>query len=116
VTLIGADIGGVAKTLSLGKPPSLSCEFANAAATSVVVVNLGVGSASQFAVLKAASAGGGRTIAPVTGLGTSAFSISKGAVPRGVDAITAQNLIVSVGANLPLAETEAIVGQMISLY
>jgi hypothetical protein len=33
-----------------------------------------------------------------------------------VDAITSQNLIVSVGAVLPLDKTEAIVQQLISLY
>ena len=116
LTLIGADIGGVAVTRSLGTPPSLSCEFANAGATHIVIVNLGAGGAAQFAVLKAASAGGGRTITPLTGLGSSAFEISKAGVVRGVDALTAQNVVVSVSADQPLPKTEAIVQQLVSLY
>ncbi len=116
LTLIGADIGGVAVTRSLGKPPSLSCEFANAGATHIVVVNLGAGGAAQFAVLKAASAGGGRTITPISGLGSSAFEISKAGVVRGVDALSARNVVVSVSADQPLSKTEAIVQQLVSLY
>ncbi len=116
LTLIGADIGGVAVTRSLGTAPSLSCEFANAGATHIIVVNLGAGGAAQFAVLKAASAGGGRTITPIPGLGSSAFEISKAGVVRGVDALSARNVVVSVSADQPLPKTEAIVQQLVSLY
>ncbi len=118
VSLIGPYIGGVATTKSLGPPPNgVSCEFANSSASSIVVVNIGQGgTTSSFAALRAVSGQGGRTVAPISGLGSSAFSISQNGVPGGVDVLTAQGLVFSVAANLPLAQDEALIKQLMRLY
>jgi hypothetical protein len=78
-------------------------------------VNIGRGTAAQFAILKTGSAGGGRTVTPISGLGAQAFSISQGGVVRGVDAITARGLLVSVAANVTLAQNETLVRQLMNL-
>ena len=53
VSLVGAYMGGVATTKSLGKPQHLSCEFANADASTIVIVNIGVGgTAATFDTLR----------------------------------------------------------------
>jgi hypothetical protein len=115
-SLVGSYIGGVATSQAFPAAPNhLSCEFANANASAIVVVNIGQGSASSFATLRAASSGGGRTITPVSGLGAQAFSISKNGKPGGIDAVTATHVVYSVATNLPFPQTEALIRQLMAL-
>jgi hypothetical protein len=117
VGVISPYIGGVAATHPFAaRPGAVSCEFSNATMTSVIILNLGRTNAASFAILRSTSAGGGRTIATIAGLGASAFSISLNGVNRGVDALSAQDLLVSVAANIPLARNEALVRQLMALY
>ena len=116
VSLVGAYTGGVATTKSLGSPQHLSCEFANAKATVIVIVNIGVGgTAAAFDALRATSAQGGRTVTSISGLGASAFSVSKNNVPAGVSVLTAQGLVYVVNSNLPIAQDEALIEQLMKL-
>src|SRR5712691_13311840 len=118
VTLISPYIGGVATTQSLAAPPQhVSCEFLNANASSIVIVNIGAGgTAANFATLRAGSGQGGRTTTSISDLGSSAFSISQNGVPGGVDVLTAQGLVFSVAARLSLAQDEALIRQLMTLY
>src|SRR5258708_7356445 len=85
VSLVGAYMGGVATTKSLGSPQHLSCEFANANASTIIIVNIGVGgTAAAFDALRVTSAQGGRTVTPISGLGMSASSGSQGHRAAGV--------------------------------
>jgi hypothetical protein len=115
-SLVGAYMGGVATTRSLGRPQHLSCEFANSQATTIIIVNIGVGGTpAAFDALRATSAQGGRTVTPVSGLGVSAFSVSKNNVPAGVAVLTAQGLVYDVNSNLPIAQDEALIEQLMAL-
>ena len=115
-SLVGGYIGGVAMTKSLGAPQHLSCEFANANASTIVIVNIGVGgTAAAFDTLRATSAQGGRTVTSISGLGASAFSVSKNGVPGGVSVLTAQGLVYVVESNLPIAQDEALIKQLMKL-
>jgi hypothetical protein len=108
--------GGVANTKSLGSPQHLSCEFANANASTIVIVNIGVGgTAAAFDALRATSAQGGRTVTSISGLGASAFSVSKNGVPGGVSVLTAQGLVYVVTSNISIAQDEALIGQLMKL-
>jgi hypothetical protein len=114
--LVGAYVGGVATTKALGSPQHLSCEFANANASTIIIVNIGVGgTAAAFDALRVTSAQGGRTVTPISGLGMSAFSVSKGNVPAGVAVLTAQGLVYDVNSNLPIAQDEALIKQLMAL-
>jgi hypothetical protein len=116
VSLVGAYTGGVATTKSLGSPQHLSCEFANANASNIVIVNIGVGgTVAAFDTLRATSAQGGRTVTSISGLGASAFSVSKNNVPAGVSVLTAQGLVYVVNSNLPIARDEALIEQLMKL-
>lgn len=117
-SVIGPYIGGVAHTQSLPAPPNgVSCEFANASASKIVVVNIGQGATdAAFASLKAGASQGGRTVADISGLGSSAFSISKNGVPGGIDAMTSQGLLFSVSSNIPLAQDEALIRQLMTMF
>jgi len=117
VSVVGAYIpGGVATTRSLGSLQHLSCEFANANATTIIIVNIGVGGTqAAFDALRATSGQGGRTVTPVSGLGVSAFSVSKGKVPAGVAALTADGLIYDVTANLTIDQDVALIKQLMAL-
>ena len=115
-SIVGAYIGGVATTKSLGKPQHLSCEFANANMSHLIIVNIGVGgTAAAFDTLRTISAQGGRTVTPISGLGTSAFSVSKNNVPAGVSVLTDQGVVYAVISNLPFAQDEALIKQLMSL-
>jgi hypothetical protein len=116
VSLVGAYMGGVATTKSLGSPQHLSCEFANANASTIVIVNIEVGgTVAAFDALRATSAQGGRTVTSISGLGSSAFSVSKNGVPAGVSVLTAQGLVYAVESNLSLAQAEALIEQLMKL-
>lgn len=116
VSLAGAYTGGVATTKSLGTPQHLSCEFVNSNASTIVIVNIGVGgTTAAFDALRATSAQGGRTVTPISGLGASAFSVSKNGVPGGVSVLTAQDLVYAVESNLPIAQDEALIEQLMKL-
>lgn len=115
-SLVGAYTGGVATTKMLGAPPHLSCEFANANASTIVVLNIGTGgTAASFDALRATSAQGGRTVAAISGLGAAAFSVSKNGVPGGVSVLSAQGLVYVVESNLPLAQDQALIEQLMQL-
>ncbi len=116
VSLVSAYMGGVATTKSLGSPQHLSCEFANANASTIVIVNIGVGgTVAAFDALRATSAQGGRTVTSISGLGSSAFSVSKNGVTAGVSVLTAQGLVYVVESNLSLAQAEALIEQLMKL-
>jgi len=115
-SLVGGYIGGVAMTKSLGSPQHLSCEFANANASTIVIVNIGAGgTAAAFDALRATSARGGRTVSSISGLGASAFSVSKNNVPAGVSVLTTQGFVYVVESNLPIAQDEALIKQLMNL-
>ena len=103
-------------TKSLGSPQHLSCEFANANASTIVIVNIGAGgTAAAFDALRATSAQGGRTVTSISGLGSSAFSVSKNNVPAGVSVLTTQGFVYVVESNLPIAQDEALIKQLMNL-
>jgi hypothetical protein len=116
-SLVGAYIaGGIATTKSLGAPQHLSCEFANANASTIVIVNIGVGGTlAAFDALRATSAQGGRTVTSISGLGVSAFSVSKNGVTAGVSVLTAQGLVYVVESNLSIAQDQALIEQLMKL-
>jgi len=115
-SIVGTYIGGVGTTKSLGTPQHLSCEFANANASTIVIVNIGAGgTAAAFDVLRTTSAQGGRTVQPISGLGATAFSVSKNNVPAGVSVLTDQNFVYVVETNLPIAQDEALIKQLMNL-
>jgi hypothetical protein len=124
VSLLSAYIGDVVTTTSLGPLPSVlqirsgvSCSFASAGSTKAVVVNIGQGNESSFTTLRAATAGGGRTLTPISGLGSSAFSISVNGAPGGVDAVTTQNVVFVVASlSLTIAQDEALIRQLMQLF
>jgi hypothetical protein len=116
VSVISPYTGGVATSRAFPAPGhSVSCEFANANASSIVIVNIGQGSAAAFATLRAASGGGGRTITPVPGIGSTAFSVSNGGLVRGLSVLTPQNAMYTVTTSLTLARDEALVRQLMAL-
>lgn len=108
--------GGVSTTKSLVPAPKFSCEFGNASATTIIIINIGAGAtASAFDALKATSAQGGRTVTAIDGLGTSAFAVSKNGVPGGVSVLTAQGMLYVVESNLPIAKDQALIEQLMQL-
>jgi len=116
VTLVGTYMGGVAMTKSLGTPQHLSCEFANANASTIIVINIGAGgTASAFDALRSTSAQGGRTVETIDGLGASAFSVAKNGKPAGISVLTDQGLLYDVNSNLSLDKDEALIKQLMNL-
>ena len=116
VKLVGSYIGGVATTKSLGAAGQFSCEYANTAATTIVVVNIGAGTTpAAFDQLRTTSGQGGRTVTPINGLGASAFSVSKGGKTAGVSVLTAQGMLYVVESNLSLDQDVALIQQLMAL-
>jgi len=114
--LVGSYMGGVATTKSLGSPQHLSCEFANANASKIIVVNIGIGgTVANFDTLRSTSGKNGRTVTPISGLGASAFSVSKNGVPAGVSVLTDQGLVYVVNSNLPIDQDQALILQLMKL-
>jgi hypothetical protein len=115
-SLISSYIGAVATTRSLpAVGHGVSCEFANGAASSIVIVNIGTGGAAGWSTLRAISGAGGRTLTAVNGLGAQAFSITRNGVPGGVAVLTSQGAVYSVTANLPITKDEALITQLMKL-
>ena len=117
-SLIGSYIGGVATTRSIGTTPhSVSCEFANAGSSKILILNIGSGATSAtFAASRAAVAKGGVTTASIGALGSEAFSISRNGVPGGVEVLTDQGQVFAVTANLPFAQDESLIQQLMKTY
>jgi len=116
VSLISRYTGSVATTRSFtAAPGAVSCEFANATATSIAIVNIGTGTSASFATFKAASSGGGRTITPISGLGSTAFSISKNGIVGGVGVLTSQGVLYSVSTNLTVTQDEGLIRQLMTV-
>ena len=116
VKLVGSYIGGVATTKSLGAAGQFSCEYANTAATTIVVVNIGAGTTpAALDQLRTTSGQGGRTVTPINGLGASAFSVSKGDKTAGVSVLTAQGMLYVVESNLSLDQDVALIQQLMAL-
>ena len=116
-TTVNPYVGGVAVTKPLlQKSNGVSCEFANATATKLVIVNIGPGTPAAFAVLKAKSGGQGRTTAAVSGLGAEAFSTSNHGKPGGVAVLTSQGDIFAVIAAQPFAREEALLRKLMNQF
>jgi hypothetical protein len=118
IALIRQYLPGATLAQSLGPVArGVSCEFVGSSAASILILNVGSGgTAAAFTALRTGSGGGGRTTTDVTGLGASAFSISKNGKVAGVDAITSQGVVISVGSTLTLAQDEQLIAQLIALY
>jgi len=115
-SLVSTYIGGVATTKSLGLPQHLSCEYANAKASNIVIVDIGVsGTAASFDTLRTSSAKGGRTVTAISGLGASAFSVSRNGIPAGVSVLTAQGFVYVVESNLSIDQDESLIKQLMML-
>lgn len=83
-------------TFPTSSPAHLSCEFASADATAVFILNMGPSTAAAFATLMATTAKT-ETVTPLSGLGASAFTITKDGKTAGVETITSGGLLVSLG-------------------
>jgi hypothetical protein len=95
---------------------SVSCEFL-ASLTAMLILNVGAGGTpANFAVFERISGSGGRTTASVPGLGSAAFSISKGGVPGGMGAISSSGVIFAVTARNSFAMDEALIKVLMALY
>jgi hypothetical protein len=116
LSLIGQYLPGATLAASLGPVAhGVSCEYIGG--SSVIILNIGAGgTAAEFATLRTTSGGGGRTTTDVSGLGVSAFSISKNGKVAGVDAITSAGVVFSVGSNLSLAQDEQLITQLMALF
>jgi hypothetical protein len=110
-------VGGVAKTTSLGvKGQGVSCEFFNASATIGVVLNMGLGTPAEFAALRSISGQGGRTTTTVSGLGSTAFEVSKDGKPGGMAALSPNDVLVSVTANISFDQDRSLIQQLLAKY
>jgi hypothetical protein len=107
-SVVGPFLNGVGTTKSFSSS-HLSCEFINQAGTSIIIVNIGPGSPSSFALLRSKSGGDGRTITSVGGFGAEAFSVSMNGQTRGFAVLTEGDALYSVETNFPLAKDEALV-------
>ncbi|TMK80546.1 MAG: hypothetical protein E6G47_06795 [Actinobacteria bacterium] len=109
-------VGGVTTTKSLGAPlEGVSCEFANANPSTIVVLNMGLATPDEFAALRSASGGGNRTTTTVSGLGTTAFEISNGK-PGGMAALSPHDVLVSVTADISFDEDRSLIQQLLAKY
>jgi hypothetical protein len=110
-------VGGIATTKSLGAPlEGVSCEFANATASTIVILNMGLATPNEFAALRSSSGGGGRTITTVSGLGTTAFEVSKDGKPGGMAALSSNDVLVSVTANVSFDQDRSLIQQLLTKY
>ena len=110
-------VGGIATTKSLGAPvEGVSCEFANASASTIVVLNMGLATPDEFAALRSSSGGGGRTTTTVSGLGTTAFEVSKDGKPGGMTALSSNDVLVSVTADISFDQDRSLIEQLLAKY
>jgi hypothetical protein len=112
--LISSYIGSVGMTQSLkAAAGSVSCEFANAGASKVLILNIGKGGTpAEFATLRSISGAGGRTVTAINGLGGSAFSITRNGVAAGMAVLTSDGRLYAVTTNLSVAQDEALIKQL----
>jgi hypothetical protein len=116
-SLITPYTGSSPRVLSLkASNGAVSCEFSNANASTIIVLNLGHGSQSAYEILRAGSASGGRTVQAVSGLGSEAFSVSKLGKTAGLVTLTNQDVLVSLTTNLTLAQDEQLTRSLIAIY
>jgi hypothetical protein len=116
-SLITPYTGSSPRVLSLkASSGAVSCEFSNANASTIIVLNLGHGSQAAYEILRAGSASGGRTVQAVSGLGTEAFSVTNLGKTAGLATLTNQNILVSLTTNLTLAQDEQLTRSLIAIY
>jgi|GEM_PF-4073100 len=114
VSFIRPYIGPIATTKSLtAAPRALTCQFTNSGASKTLIITIAPGNISAFAALKTTSSTAANTITPVSGLGSSAFSITKNRVPAGMAVLSAHGLIISVTANLSLAQDKQLLSELL---
>ena len=94
----------------------VSCEFAKANASTIVVLNIGLSTPDEFAALRSAFGGGNRTTMTVSGLGTTAFEISNDGKPGGMAALSPNDVLVSVTANISFDQDRSLIQQLLSKY
>jgi hypothetical protein len=97
-------------------PGQVTCEFVTAGSKSVLILTVGKGSPAAMALSRATTAGGGRKVASVAGLGVTAFSISSGGLVRGMEALDANGVMYVVSSTFTAAQDEAMIKQLIELY
>jgi hypothetical protein len=115
--VVAAYMGPVSSVKPLGTQPNqVSCEFFGPGSGSITILNVGKGTPALFDVARARSAGGGRTITTIPGLGTQAFQISNGSLVRGMEAISQQGVIVSVSSTLSAAQDKSLIAQLFQMY
>ena len=101
-------------TFPTSSPAHLSCEFASADDTAVFILNMGPSTASAFATLMTTTAKT-ETVTPLSGLGASAFTITKDGKIVGVETITSGSLLVSLGGVFT-GDVKVIPERLIALY
>jgi hypothetical protein len=116
-SLVGSYIGTVAVAQSLAtRPNQVSCEFISANSKMVLILNIGKGTPADFAIAKQGSGGGGRTVTDISGLGTMAFSISKGGLVHGMEAFSDQDVLFVVTSTLTATQDESLIRQLMQTY
>jgi hypothetical protein len=96
--------------------PGVTCEFASADASQVVILTVGPGSSSSFAQLETNTRNGPVTVAALPGLGQQAFTISRGGKIAGVDLLTSDNVTIALGAALPPGQVQRLASKLAAHY
>jgi len=113
VSLISTDIGGIATTMPLRQSATgVSCEFAGSSATELVIVTVGRGTTADLARVEAQTAAK-QTVTPVPGFEAGAYTVSKNGVVRGLVAVSAGGLLVSVSSTLTESQDEALIQKIV---
>jgi hypothetical protein len=96
--------------------PGVTCEFASADASQVVILTVGPGSSSSFAQLETNTRNGPVTVAALHGLGQQAFTISRGGKVAGVDLLTSDDVTIALGAALAPGQVQRLAGKLAARY
>jgi hypothetical protein len=96
--------------------PGVTCEFASADASQVVILTVGPGSSSSFAQLETSTRNGPVTVAPLHGLGQQAFTISRGGKVAGVDLLTSDDVTIALGAALAPGQVQRLASKLAARY
>jgi len=114
---LAADMGGIAGTHQLAATgTSLTCEFVNGNASGVSILTLGRnGSMAALNIARTHVAAGVKTT-DISGVGVAAFTIGNGSKVTGLEALGADNLLVSLGANLPVDQLSSLVRLYLGEY